>query len=201
MDNNVFQVQNISEEILVDCSEFAGLSNNNYDKRGQRDEIRKKEQCFFGKVGEWVAHSAIKPYFVELTYPNMEIYSGRSKTWSNDLMAGDVPFACKTCEWNGDSWVFQLSDEDGRGTDKEIFGQDTKDKLIVCVQLDIKKTSGRIRALIPLSQVRALDLFDEPRKTDLKGKKLVIYRFKLKYHGFVDYLHPSVEEFLHKVQA
>ncbi len=201
MDSGVFKTQYINEETLMDCAKFAGLSNNNYDKRGQRDEIRKKEQCFFGKVGEWVAHAALSNYFIELTYPNMEIYSSRSKTWSNDLVAGVVPFACKTCEYNGDSWVFQLSDEDGKGRDSEIFDPKAKNKLIVCVQLDFEKKSGRIKAIIPLYQVRSLDLFDEPRKADLKGKKLVIYRFKLKYHGFVDYLHPSVEEFLHKVQV
>lgn len=201
MDGKVFGKQHIDEQTLMDCSVFAGLAKDNYDKRGQKDELRKREQRFFGKVGEWVAHAAIRPYFTELSYPNMEIFSPKEKSWDNDLYAGEVAFACKTCEWNGDSWLFQLKDDEGHGCDKEIFATNAKDKLVVCVQLDFDKHSGRIRSLIPLSQVKSLNLFEDPRKIDLRGKKLVVYRHALSYYGFLDKIHPSVEEFLHKVQV
>lgn len=201
MDERVFADISLNEEVQVECAEFAGLSNNNYGKRGQKDERRKKEQCFFGKLGEWVAHAALRPFFIDLSYPNMEVYEGRRKTWDNDLRAGEVSFACKSCEWNSDSWIFQKADEDGHGTDTEIYDPSAKDKLLVFVQLAFGNTSGRIRAIAPLSQIRKLDLFDEPRSNGLKGFKDAVYMFNLKYYGFVDKLHPSVEDFLHRVQV
>ena len=202
MDRSIFEEYKLNEEMQVECAEFAGLSNNNYGRRNQRDERRKQEQCFFGKLGEWVAYNRLAPFFADLSRPNMEIYEGRQKTWDNDLKAGDLAIAVKSCDFRGDSWIFQKSDADGKaGCDREIYDPNASDKLIVFVQIGYKNESGRIRAIAPLSELKARDLFVEPRKDDLIGIKEAVMLFSLKLLGFADKIHPSVAELVHKVQA
>jgi hypothetical protein len=197
MDETLFESFDIDVDLAKECYEFAQLSTNNYAKRGQSDASKIKWDAFIGKMGEHAAYARLSPSFQNLSRPDMKIYEKKRKSWANDLHAGDLSFAIKSTartSKTGLSWIFQRKDINGYGMDVEIYSPTAKDKLLVYVHVNLKRPSPQsqiefpikamIKSVIPLYEMRRLELFDKPEKEDLVEYKDAVYLSALSFHGY-----------------
>ncbi len=210
--DGIYEPYDLWQDEINACQQFALACSDNYDKRGQKNKQKVREDKFIGKMGELIAYYRLRDHLCELSYPSFEIFDKRHKSWLSDMSAGSLDIACKTCRRQNDpSWIFQLSDDTGHGRDKEIFDEATDDKLVAFIQMNYplqdqsepaETISGSIMALAPLSQLRAKELFWDPRKEDLGGYKRAVYLFPLNFNKFAKpEIHQSVHDLIERVQA
>lgn len=107
-------VWNICRQFAKDMFDSSG---EHYVRYRHASRSRVIDQIAFGKVAEFAVFKHLGT-----TFPDMNHYSARDKSWKADLFLGDTPVHVKSCLANTyDSWIFQYSDQTGFGRDSEIF--------------------------------------------------------------------------------
>ena len=213
MDARIYESITLDEELVQECWAFANDYKENYHLRGQHDRQKKIMDCHDGKIAEWIVYHRLKPFFCDLTQPDMKLYKKGEKSWKSDLFAADgvLEFAVKACRRLGnDSWIFQREDENGMGRDEGIYSPDACDKLIIGVTIEnrvkqrseedelrisLPSMSGAIRTVLTLYEVRKRNLLEEPWKEELREYKDAMYYNSCNQHGFkTGIIHPTVTE-------
>lgn len=124
--NRLGQHENPGEDtrmlILLDtaevekCQAFAeavASSTRYYEDRGQNNASKRIKDTVIGKMGELASYKALRSHIPGLTEPDFEIYAGRKKSHSADLMADNgLKFSVKTqnmvsLEKYGCSWLME----------------------------------------------------------------------------------------------
>jgi len=155
------------------CRLFATKVTNCYSDSNQHNTEFKKEQHFYGKLGELAVST-----FYSTKQPDFRIYSNTEKSWDKDLKSENGDFSIKTQtlesahSW-GLSWIFQKIA--GGRTDSMFKGDVEFD--VVCTLLNVPKAEVAIIARIPAKQV--LDLLETPKKSTLIDSKRALYFEKI----------------------
>lgn len=205
LNNDIFKDFSIVNKV-ADVDYFASHSNNNYASRNQPNSKLVKEDGVTGKRGEWVAYYALKPFFPDITEPDMNIYRPGSKNWNTDMQAGKIEFACKTCDQHTIdgftlSWIVQRQDKTGYGRDLRFYGKDNQNDLFIGIELNKDATSGHIAAIIPVKFIVDNKILALPGSTKMQEVKDAIYASHLTFFGIRrGFIHSSVFEFLKKYE-
>lgn len=149
----------------------------NYRDSNQSNLLKIQDDHFISKIGE----EAVRKVFLHLEKavrgPDYTIYSGRAKSWEEDLFIDEIGLAVKTqkrtsADRYGLSWTFQNS---GKRKDPVLKSPDSWVSFVLCNDSD-----GSYDCVVfPPFQIREL-VFKKPKLRHLWGKKEVVYYEDLK---------------------
>jgi hypothetical protein len=197
--STIFRKIKIHSDYMKRVVEFAEkvAPTNNYEDRNQYDIKTKISQNVMGKLGEKVIYDVLSPFLVNLTEPDLTVYEKKDKSWSPDLVSGDIRILCKTCYYGSQSWIFNKRDKKGYGRDSEFYDH-PEGKILVVAKMMTNGIYGQICGMIPVTLVHSYEMLGKPNKPELVGIKEAIYEMslQLKDGGFVNKIHPSVLEML-----
>jgi len=180
--SSVFRMVSVTDKDAA-CKQFASESCNNYHLRGQTDSQRIEYQTRVGKLAEFVAHRTLRSVFPNISEPDMEIYPTAGKSFIWDMRDERYNFAVKGFDCSSFdvpvSWTFQYRDTSNQGCDTHIFKRKaTLNDYVVFVAIDMRNTSGRVVAVVPLrtlTEDHRFGLFELPVSVRLQKFKRVIY--------------------------
>ena len=187
--------------------EFAKkLSENSYysDKRAatSKGDITRNHKN--SKLSELLVSAYISNKFGCLIRPDFEIYNEKNKSWDADLPYKDrgLDFPHNIHVKSTDnvaiarvgqkSWVFQLSNKDGRGGKDALLKSSSEDDWVAFCYVDEKETCVRVvlEWFLPWKDIIEQDLLKDPYYDKFKGIKLCVYDEDLK-EVFKNEPHPS----------
>jgi len=96
------------ESFSIACSKTTSY----YIARGQTNSNKRQLDAYYGKLGEWAAFSLLCERFEKVSPPSHEIFTGRNKSHSADLIADNISFSVKTqtlesAKKYGISWLME----------------------------------------------------------------------------------------------
>lgn len=122
MTNQSLKTIAVSPETIALCRDFAERSVHSslshYEKRGQGNVTKVKDDITTGKVVEFAICQALRSHSINCSEPDIEVYEAKRKSYSADLMFGESlenAIHCKAQKASqglayGISWIFQKYD-------------------------------------------------------------------------------------------
>ncbi len=163
----------LSPELIDKAKEFAKqvVGTVNYRDSNQSNMQKIQNDHFISKLGEEAVRLVFERYDKTVVGPDYTIYSGKNKSWDEDLTIDSVGLAVKTQKKSaalryGLSWIFQSS---GYRTDPILTSLDAWVCFVEC-----DDNSDYECKVFPPYQIKELT-FKEPKLDYLKGKKRVVY--------------------------
>lgn len=157
-----------------------------YEKARDVDRDQAINDNLIGKKGEFIAAIALHTQFrLPLIIPDLKIYRRRKKNWKADLRNRDFNFHVKTCnKWLvgfcGDfSWTFQYQSRVGNHGEDAILSKPSNDMVVFVYLPDFKSSFGVVKAIVSVSTLQRLQLFDDPKLEKHVGFKKCVYYNRL----------------------
>jgi len=165
--------QEFSNEVYITNKKTYMARHNHDDKASARTngfaELKFKADIYIGKMAEFAVYNFILAQGKSVTFPDIEIYHGRKKSFDADLTVNnETPIHVKSCmETNGydNSWLFQPND-------KLTTEPSELDVIFLVVISPVKEFSGYV-----LKAIDYVGRYENPRNEELKKK--VIYESTL----------------------
>jgi hypothetical protein len=137
-------------------------------RNGQTNKTKRIEDALVGKLAEFLTFELLHIYYPTLTKPDVEIYSGRRKSWKPDLETQDFYISVKGQNTQqgkryGVSWIFERTDSGLKPKDKPTY--------LSLVSIDLENSMGYLQALINLEKA----VFGELKVEWLRATKKAIY--------------------------
>lgn len=173
-DNDILTAKKFSKECV-------STNIDKYASRNQHDIHIIKNQIFIGKIGEYAVYRFLKQYGLNVTKPDVKIYS-HIKNWDADLKLDNLKIHVKSqyvkqSQLFGTSWTFQCGVND---KDKLFTNYDDNDYISFVKVFD---EYVEIYSIIPFKTLCEKNLFKNPLKDSLKNKKKVVYKKDLTRMG------------------
>ena len=175
------QVVHLSPETVARATAFARAVTDTVNYQDSNQAFKKKihDDHFVSKLGEEAACMIFKSRNCEVKGPNYDIYSGKQKSWSTDLVINALDVAVKTQRRSaanryGLSWTFQDSP---KRRDPIL---DFPEAWVCLVVLEDMKPDYEC-VVYPLRKIKQL-IFEAPRLSKLVGKKQAVYLETLRKH-------------------
>lgn len=154
---------------------FASSSYGTMDDEGCKDESKNREDCFQGKEAEFVVWNWLSNFGMEISPPDLNVYSKGAKNHDPDLVSkSGERFHVKSCDDRKEtkamrksfpvSWMFQVSDHEYGEKDFSVFVR-RLDDAIYLIEYVAKKRF-----------LRDADLFKDPIARKYQGIKRAVYR-------------------------
>ncbi len=180
-----------SAEELKICSTFAeNVDTSFYAKRNQFNNEKRKKDSLIGKLGEFAVWNFLKKYYtgipVDISPPDVKIYSAKEKSWDFDLKTPDMNVHVKSQDIEqgkryGISWLFQFGDGSKRSYDKEIFDRLSNKQYVAFVTVDLTNNKAILRAFTNLDDLHESKMWKSPKLDKLKvANKIAVYLEDLK---------------------
>lgn len=161
-------------------------SKDRFEKRGQRASTNIIEQCQTSKVVEEGSHGKLVKYFPNLSLPDWNIYEHKDKNWDPDLVdpstnpttkIGIKSQRVEVGERLGVSWVFEFRAGKNYDVDQGVFGKEAKKPghFICFNSIDLMGRYGEIKAIIAVSTLHDLNLFEKLKIESLQSNKVAVY--------------------------
>ena len=178
------------KELVLRAYDFgrqhADSSKDAYARRGQRNLNNIIEQSQTSKIVEEMNHTQLLPYFPQLSKPDWNIYLAKDKNWDPDLTdkttdpitkIGIKSQRSEIGKTYGVSWVFEFRAGRNYDTDKGVFGEEAKKPghYICFNSIDVLGKTGKLHAIVAVSTLHQLNLFEAMKKQNLQGNKLAVY--------------------------
>ena len=168
------QVLQLSPEAVARAAAFAEVVIDTVNYRDSNQAIKKKihDDHFISKLGEEAVYKIFKSRNCEVKGPDYNIYAGKQKSWSADLIINALDVAVKTQRRSaanryGLSWTFQDSPQ------RRDPILDMQEAWICIVVFEDKKPDYEC-VVYPLRKIKQL-IFEAPRLRRLVGKKQAVY--------------------------
>ena len=148
----------------------------NYSDTNQFSFSKVQDDHFISKLGEEAARMVLASYG-EVRGPDYDIYSGKEKSWEEDLYVNELGLAVKTqrrtaAQKFGLSWTFQC------GTFRKDIVLNKPEAWVIFVEYnDLQPYNCYV---YPPFQIKELS-FGEPTLSKLKGHKKVVYAETLSF--------------------
>src|SRR5262245_4799541 len=175
------QVVHLSPEAVARATSFAKAVIDTVNYRDSNQATKKKihDDHFISKLGEEAVWLIFKSRNCEVKGPDYDIYAGKQKSWSADLVINALDVAVKTQRRSaanryGLSWTFQDS------TKRRDPILDLADAWVCLVVYEDLKP-GFECVVYPLRKIKQL-IFEAPRLNKLIGKKQAVYLETLQKH-------------------
>lgn len=163
-----------SQEEIDKCDRFANECDTSfYAKRNQEDNVKRIMDAKIGKLGEIAAYHYLKVKYLDVSYPDFAILLARQKSWDYDLKSSEMNIHVKSQSKEqsskfGESWMFQLEDS-------HIFKNYSDKDYVVFVVVDLQHKNALIKSIMSIKDLHKLQLFEQPRKKDLRNNKATVY--------------------------
>lgn len=171
-----------TNEEIQKCLDFANkIDTSYYAKRSQFDNDKRKQDQIVGKLGEIATYNYLIGKYPTMSYPDMQIYEKKNKSWDFDLKANNINLHVKSqnivqSQKYGISWIFQKGNGVNRHYDKEIFDRVSPNQYVSFVLVDDKKYQAEIKAVVELEFLHKKDLFKLPVLEKLRvANKVAVY--------------------------
>ncbi|HET9907833.1 MAG TPA: hypothetical protein VFQ23_14375 [Anaerolineales bacterium] len=168
------QVVHLSPEAVARAAAFAEAVIDTVNYRDSNQALKKKirDDHYISKLGEEAVSTIFKSRNCEVKGPDYDIYAGKQKSWSADLVINALDVAVKTQRRSagnryGLSWTFQDSP---RRRDPIL---DLPDAWVCLVVFEDLKPDLEF-VVYPLRRIKQL-IFEPPRLSKLLGKKQAVY--------------------------
>lgn len=186
---------NLDYDMLAICQKFAqqsaSSSTNYYKQRNQFDPKLIEAQIFQGKLGEFATYNYLKDKLINLTQPDIKIYSSKNKSFDVDLQSDEYKIHVKTqtveqAKRFGGSFIFQYNGIEKSGhNDDEVFSP-IGNNLVSFVFLDLNNHIAKIAGITNLNYLHKYNLFKLPIKKELQNNKRAVY-----YTDLQEFLQPE----------
>lgn len=156
------------------CWEFAEKringSKNVYAYRGESNMEKMKQDIFIGLMAEWACYKYLKSKGIEVSKPDMKIYTGRRKSYAADLMNDDLKIHVKSqgvvsAKRYGLSWLGQKTDR--------LWTSPDPDDYIMFTQVDGNEVE--IKGVVKASDIVNNDILAEPKVPRYRDTKIALY--------------------------
>jgi hypothetical protein len=170
-----------SEEIKAAELFSEAVDTSFYSTRNQFNESKRKKDSLIGKLGEFAAFHYLKDKISNLSFPDLNIYDAKQKSWDFDLKGDNANIHVKTQdlvqgEKFGVSWIFQFGDGKSKSYDKEIFDKISDNQYVTFVSIDLERFTAYIRGVVLLEHLHNKKLFGLPKLEHLqRANKLAVY--------------------------
>ena len=175
------QVVHLPSEAVARARAFAEAVIDTVNYRDSNQVAKKKihDDHYISKLGEEAVSMIFKSRNCEVKGPDYDIYAGKQKSWSADLVINALDVAVKTQRRStanryGLSWTFQNSSK-RRDPILEIPNA----WVCLVVYEDLKPDYEYL--VYPLRKIKQL-IFEAPRLSKLVGKKQSVYLETLQKH-------------------
>ena len=175
------QVVHLSPEAVARATAFAQVVLDTVNYHDSQQAFKKKihDDHFIGKLGEEAVCMIFRSRNCTVQGPDYQIYSGKQKSWTADLVINELDVAVKTQRRSaanryGLSWTFQDSPK-------------RRDPILdmenawVCLVIYEDLKSGYECVVYPLRKIKQL-IFEAPRLRKFVGKKQAVYLETLHKH-------------------
>lgn len=170
-------------KFACDC---AATNKDKYARRGQMDLPNIIDQIRTGKIVEQMTYDKLVKYYPNLSQPDWNIYDRKSKNWDPDLSdpttdpitkVGVKSQRVNVGENLGVSWIFEFRAGKNYDVDMGVFGPDAKKPghYIAFSSIDVMKRRGEMHALLAVSTLHELNLFEAPKVERLRDNKVAVY--------------------------
>lgn len=170
-------------KFACDC---AATNKDKYARRGQTNLVNIIDQIRTGKIVEQMTYDKLSAYFPNLSKPDWAIYDSKSKNWDPDLsdkttnpitQIGVKSQRANVGESLGISWIFEFRAGKNYDVDTGVFGTEAKKPghYIAFSSIDVVKKQGEIHAIVAVSTLHELNLFQAPKIERLRDNKVAVY--------------------------
>jgi hypothetical protein len=170
-------------KFACDC---AATNKDKYARRGQSNLTNIIDQIRTGKIVEQMTYDKLVPYFSNLSKPDWNIYGSKQKNWDADLsdrttdpitQIGVKSQRVNVGESMGTSWIFEFRAGKNYDVDTGVFGAEAKKPghYIAFSSIDVMKRQGSIHAIVAVSTLHDLQLFEMPKIERLRDNKVAVY--------------------------
>ena len=174
---------NKAYKFACDC---AATNKDKYARRGQINISNIVDQIRTGKIVEEMTYQKLKNYLPNLSEPDWNIYDRKNKNWDADLSdqttnpitkIGVKSQRANVGESVGVSWVFEFRAGKNYDVDTGVFGKEAKQPghYIAFSSIDFPKKSGQIHAILAVSTLHELQLFEQVQIERLRDNKVAVY--------------------------
>lgn len=193
--DNLDSTFTFNKELVLRAYDFgreqARTSKDAYARRGRSNILNIIEQCQTSKIVEEMNYAQLAKYFHDLSTPDWNIYEAKDKNWDPDLTdkatdpitkIGIKSQRLEIGKVHGVSWVFEFSANKNYNTDRGVFGEEAKKPghFICFNSIDVLGRRGELHAIIAVSTLHELKLFEAMKKQELQSNKLAVYLESLK---------------------
>jgi hypothetical protein len=184
-----------SKELVLRAYDFGReqyrTSKDRFEKRGQRASTNIIEQCQTSKVVEEANYDKLVSYLPNLSKPDWNIYEDKDKNWDPDLADKSTDPVTKigiksqrveVGDRLGISWIFEFRAGKNYDVDRGVFGEEAKKPghFICFNSIDMMGKRGELQAIIAVSTLHALNLFEAVKIESLQNNKVAVYLESLK---------------------
>jgi len=178
----------LDDEEIDECKHFAAarLSGSKalYQRRNGGSTEKIMSDIVAGAMGEIAIYKYFKSLGYNISQPDFNVYSKRSKSFDADMTIGHIEIHCKTQCWDsrkryGNSWILQNSETQGQ--DKLFRNRDDGDYIAMAgINADDTVT---ILGVMPLKLIFDNDLIGECKVEWLRRHKSALYLKDLEPYG------------------
>lgn len=184
-----------TKELVLRAYDFGrgqyNTSKDNLKKRGQSNPANIIEQCQTSKIVEEMNRNQLLTYYSGLSAVDWNIYEKKDKNWSPDLLDSTTdPFThigiksqrTEVGATYGVSWIFEYRGGRKHDVDLGVFSDEAKKPghFICFNSIDMMGKRGELQAIIAISTLHDLKLFELPKIESLQSNKLAVYLESLK---------------------
>lgn len=170
-------------KFACDC---VATNKDKYKSRGQTNIVNIIDQIRTGKLVEEMTYDKLVPYYPNLSKPDWAIYDRKEKNWDPDLSdkttdpitkVGVKSQRANVGETLGVSWVFEFRAGKNYDVDTGVFGADAKKPghYIAFSSIDVMKKTGEMHAIVAVSTLHELNLFEQVQIERLRDNKVAVY--------------------------
>jgi len=172
----------ISKEDFTKCAKFAKdviATNSIYAQRGQTDVARIMLQIITGKMGELAARNYLMGLGKKCSDVDFSI-TKNGKSFDADLVTENKNVHVKSQDIQsanifGLSWTFQWGGDGKGNVDTKIFNTYSQTDAVIFCLVNVETLTVEVKAANHVSWLHKNNLFKEPTKENLKGKKKVVF--------------------------
>jgi hypothetical protein len=190
IENNFDPTFTFTKELVLRAYDFGReqyrTSKDRFEKRGQRASTNIIEQCQTSKVVEEANYAQLISYLPNLSSPDWNIYEDKNKNWDPDLSDKTLDPAIKIGiksqrveigDKFGVSWIFEFRAGKNYDVDRGVFGEEAKKPghFICFNSIDMMGKRGELKAIVAVSTLHELKLFEAVKIESLQNNKVAVY--------------------------
>jgi hypothetical protein len=157
-----------------------------YAARGQNNPSNIIDQIRTGKMVEEMNYEQFNEYYSNLSKPDWNIYPAGQKNWDADLTdltttpitkLGAKSQRVSVGSELGISWIFEFRAGKKYDVDRGVFGDEAKKPghFMLFSSIDVPNKRGELHAVIAVSTLHDLKLFEQTAIEKLRDNKVAVY--------------------------